>query len=106
MKTTMDSIKQMVDVNTIVGDAVETVEGTVIIPISRLPSALHQGGEYQMQEEATKAARVVGKCPLLGEPVPGFRSAGGFHGGGQEHIKLMPANSSGMIERIIEMSHR
>ena len=36
MKTTMESIKQMVDVNTIVGDAVETVDGTVVIPISRV----------------------------------------------------------------------
>lgn len=34
MKTTMENLKEMIDVNTIVGDAVETSEGTVIIPIS------------------------------------------------------------------------
>ena len=33
MKTTMESIKEMVDVNTIVGDAVESPDGSVIIPI-------------------------------------------------------------------------
>ena len=36
MKTAMESIKEMVDVNTIVGDAVQTVDGTVIIPVSRV----------------------------------------------------------------------
>ena len=33
MTTTMENIKEMIDVNTIVGDAVETSEGTVIIGI-------------------------------------------------------------------------
>ena len=36
MKTTMENIKEMIDVNTIVGDAVETADGSVIIPISRV----------------------------------------------------------------------
>ncbi|KAF4325225.1 hypothetical protein G195_001267 [Phytophthora kernoviae 00238/432] len=34
METAMENIKAMVDVNTIVGDAVETPDGTVILPIS------------------------------------------------------------------------
>lgn len=44
MKTTMESIKEMVDVNTIVGDAVETVDGTTIIPISRVSFGFASGG--------------------------------------------------------------
>ncbi len=32
METAMENIKSMVEVNTIVGDAVETPNGTVIIP--------------------------------------------------------------------------
>lgn len=36
MKTAMESIREMVDVNTIVGDAVHTPDGTVIIPISKV----------------------------------------------------------------------
>lgn len=47
MKTTMESIKEMVDVNTIVGDAVETTDGTVIIPISKVSFGFAAGGgEY------------------------------------------------------------
>jgi len=44
MKTAMESIKDMVDVNTIVGDAVETPDGTVIIPISRVSFGFAAGG--------------------------------------------------------------
>jgi sporulation protein YtfJ len=47
MKTAMESIKEMVDVNTIVGDAVQTVDGTVIIPVSRVSFGFAAGGgEY------------------------------------------------------------
>lgn len=36
MKTTMSSLKDMVDVNTIVGDPVQSPDGLVIIPISKV----------------------------------------------------------------------
>ena len=36
MYTAMQSLKEMIDVNTIVGDAVQTPDGTVIIPISKV----------------------------------------------------------------------
>lgn len=47
MKTAMQSIKEMVDVNTVVGDAVETNDGSVIIPISQVACGFAAGGgEY------------------------------------------------------------
>lgn len=42
--TAMNSIKEMVDVNTIVGEPVETTDGTVIIPISRVSFGFGAGG--------------------------------------------------------------
>nr|WP_245984502.1 GerW family sporulation protein [Biomaibacter acetigenes] len=44
IKTSMESIKEMVDVNTIVGDAVETPDGSVIIPVSRVTFGFAAGG--------------------------------------------------------------
>lgn len=44
MKTAMESIKEMVNVSTVVGDAVETPDGTVIIPISRVTCGFAAGG--------------------------------------------------------------
>jgi sporulation protein YtfJ len=44
MKTAMESIKAMVDVNTIVGDAVQASDGTLVIPISRVCFGFAAGG--------------------------------------------------------------
>ena len=44
MSTAMNSIKDMVDVNTIVGDAIECQSGTVIIPISKVSFGFASGG--------------------------------------------------------------
>ncbi|GGH24778.1 GerW family sporulation protein [Paenibacillus segetis] len=44
MQTAMENIKDMVDVNTIVGEAVETPDGSVILPISRVGFGFAAGG--------------------------------------------------------------
>lgn len=44
MKSTMENIKQMIDVNTIIGDAVESKDGSIIIPISKLSVGFASGG--------------------------------------------------------------
>lgn len=44
MKSTMENIKDMIDVNTIVGDAVEAKDGTLIIPISKVSFGFASGG--------------------------------------------------------------
>lgn len=44
MRTTMESIKDMIDVNTIVGDPIESLDGTTIIPISRVCVGFASGG--------------------------------------------------------------
>ncbi len=47
MKTAMESIKGMIDVNTVVGRPVETRDGGTIIPISRVSFGFAAGGgEY------------------------------------------------------------
>ncbi len=40
----MDKIKEMVDVNTVVGDPITTPEGTTVIPISRVNYGFAAGG--------------------------------------------------------------
>ncbi|TSB48058.1 GerW family sporulation protein [Alkalicoccobacillus porphyridii] len=44
MKTAMENLKEMVDVNTIVGDPVETPDGSVIMPISKVGFGFAAGG--------------------------------------------------------------
>jgi sporulation protein YtfJ len=48
MKTAMENIKEMVDVNTIIGEPVETADGNTIIPVSKVGFGFAAGGsEFQ-----------------------------------------------------------
>lgn len=44
MQTVMSSIKDMIDVDTIVGNPIETKDGTTIIPISKVGFGFASGG--------------------------------------------------------------
>ena len=44
MDTTLEKIKQMVDMNTIVGDPIITQDGTTIIPVSKIAYGFASGG--------------------------------------------------------------
>ncbi|WP_017726574.1 GerW family sporulation protein [Halalkalibacterium ligniniphilum] len=50
MKTAMENLKEMVDVNTIVGDPVETPDGSVIMPVSKVGFGFAAGGSEFMVE--------------------------------------------------------
>lgn len=48
MATSLSNIKEIVDVNTVIGDAVQTPDGAVIIPICKICFGIATGGaEYQ-----------------------------------------------------------
>lgn len=44
MQTSMEKIRELVDVNTIIGDPVTSPDGTVIIPISKVSFGFVSGG--------------------------------------------------------------
>lgn len=44
MTTAMENLKEMIDVNTIIGDPVETPDGSVIIPVSKVGFGFAAGG--------------------------------------------------------------
>ncbi len=44
MKVTMEKLRSMVDVNTIIGDQITTPDGTTIIPISKVSFGFATGG--------------------------------------------------------------
>ncbi len=44
MNTTMQKIKEMVDVNTIIGDPITSPDGTVVIPVSKISYGFASGG--------------------------------------------------------------
>ncbi len=44
MNTTLEKIKQMVDVNTVIGDPITSPDGTIIIPVSKITYGFASGG--------------------------------------------------------------
>ncbi len=44
MDTTLEKIKQMVDINTIIGEPIVTPDGTTIIPVSKIAYGFASGG--------------------------------------------------------------
>lgn len=44
MNTTMEKIKEMIDVNTIIGDPITSPDGTLIIPVSKVSYGFASGG--------------------------------------------------------------
>lgn len=59
MKTAMENLKEMVDVNTIIGDAVETPDGTVILPVSKVGFGYAAGGsEFSAKDDKSGTGSV------------------------------------------------
>ena len=44
MQTSMEKIRELVDVNTIIGDAITAPDGTIIIPVSKVSFGFVAGG--------------------------------------------------------------
>ncbi|MGE5415152.1 MAG: GerW family sporulation protein [Acidobacteriota bacterium] len=102
MKTAMESIKQMVDVNTVVGDAVETNDGTVIIPISQVSCGFAAGGgEYDMARQASSDS---------GLPFGGGSGGGvsvkpvGFLVVKATDVRLISVNGNQLAERMVDLA--
>lgn len=54
MDTTLEKIKQMVDVNTVIGTPITTADGTTVIPISKVVYGFASGGsEFQGKREGS-----------------------------------------------------
>lgn len=108
MKTTMESIKAMVDVNTVVGDPVETPDGTVIIPISRVACGFGAGGG-----EFGACDKGGGQNEQMGEKRPFFGGGSGAGvsvqpvgflvvGGGQ--VRLLPVDGNATVDRLLDLT--
>lgn len=101
MKTAMESLKSMVDVNTILGDPVETPDGTVVVPVSRVSFGFAAGGtEFEVENGQDE-----------GYPFGGGSGAGislqpvAFLVVGQGQIRLMTIDKNAAIyDRLLDLA--
>lgn len=97
MTTTLESIRDMIDVNTVVGEPIATADGSTVVPISRVSFGFVAGGG---EVRATQPD---------GKPFAGGAGAGvtvqplGFLVTGPDAVRLMPAQCYQPIDRVIEL---
>ena len=61
MTTAMESLKEMIDVNTIIGDPVETPDGSVILTVSKVGFGFAAGGsEFKLDGSQSQGQDKVG----------------------------------------------
>ena len=104
MQTTMESLRGMVDVNTVVGAPVMDQKGTTIIPISKVSFGfVAGGGEYAVEDGKQKPV------PTDIFPFAGGTGAGvsvqpvGFLVVTDKQVKMLPAQTTGAMERMVEL---
>ena len=106
MTTTMESIRDMVDVNTVIGEAITTQDGSTVIPVSRVSFGfIAGGGEYgESQARQVSAGSTDSDIPFAGGAGAGVTVTPlGFlvTSGGQ--VRLVPAQYCQSVDRLIEL---
>lgn len=104
MKTAMESIREMVDINTVVGDPVETPEGTIIIPISRVSTGFAAGGG---EFEASGGGKEEASLPFAGGSGAGVsvKPVGFLVSSGKE-VRLLSVEGTGVLDHLIDAAPR
>ena len=109
MSAAMTSIQDMVDVNTIIGDPIETNNHIVIIPISKVCFGFAAGGS-EFSEETIDEYNKKEKEEMVQYKLP----FGGGSGAGvsinpiaflvvqEKNVKLLPVNHSSAIDKLLD----
>lgn len=66
LNVSMDKIKAMVDVNTIVGDPVTTPDGTTVIPVSKVSFGFGAGGSEFATKQTEEKSKGSGNNTMFG----------------------------------------
>ena len=100
MRSTMENLKDMIDVNTVIGDTVETGNGTCIIPISKVTFGFASGGSDF--------------CTSFNSNEPSAYPFGGGSGAGvtvkavaflvvrEDAVRLLPVEQDTTYDRIVD----
>ena len=100
MRSTMENLRDMIDVNTVIGDTIETGDGNYIVPISKVSFGFASGGS----EFGTLSKR---------DDVDGYPFGGGSGAGISvkpvaflvirgDSVKLLPMDYDTTVDRIVD----
>jgi sporulation protein YtfJ len=105
MKTAMESIKGMVDVTTVVGEAVETKDGTVIVPVSAVSFGFAAGGAEYGRAEGKRTGDEAASLPFGGGSGAGVSVRPvGFLVVSRQSVRLLPVDERAVLERLVDLA--
>ncbi|MFW2488937.1 GerW family sporulation protein [Clostridium chromiireducens] len=100
MSSTMENLKDMIDVNKVIGEAIETKDGTYIVPVSKLSFGFVSGGsEYQYENSDISSSAF---------PFGGGSGAGvsvkpvSFLVVKSDGVRMLPINQDTTYDRIVD----
>ncbi|MGL4740684.1 MAG: GerW family sporulation protein [Sarcina sp.] len=101
MKSTMENLKNMIDVNTIVGEGIRSPDGSFILPISKVSFGFASGGsEFPKTKDSLTPD---GRYPFSGGSGSGVSVKPVaflvIHG---EDIRLLPVDANNPCDRLID----
>ncbi len=109
MNTAMDSIKDMIDVNTIIGEPIETSNNTLIIPISKVTFGFAAGGsEFNGEtiDEYTKKDKeeeIQYRLPFGGGSGAGVKICPvAFLIMQNNNVKLLPVDHTSAVDKLLD----
>ncbi|MBP2241408.1 sporulation protein YtfJ [Cytobacillus eiseniae] len=114
MTTAMENLKEMIDVNTIIGDPVETPDGSVILTVSKVGFGFAAGGsEFKLDGQSNSGSQGQGQ----GQGQSSGHPFGGGSGGGvsitpiaflivnSNEVKMVHLDeSTHLYERILDLA--
>ncbi len=98
METAMKSLREMVDVNTIVGDVIESSEGVAVVPVSRVAWGFIAGGG-----NVGNTGRDKDRLPFAGGSGAGISMQPvGFLVLAKDQVRLIPVCGATNVDKAIE----
>ena len=109
MDTAVVNIKEMINVDTIIGNPVDTPDGSVIIPVSKVSFGLAAGGgeycgavDFSEQHSSDKVIAPV-KYPFAGGSGAGVSiNPTAFIVSNAQGVKLMPISECSGVDKLID----
>lgn len=107
MRSTLENIKSMIDVNTVVGSPVVTPQGKTIIPISKVSFGFASGGgEYASGQNANASQQQdVQRLPFAGGAGAGVNiTPVGFLVVDRTNVCMIRTDGTTPLERVTELA--
>ena len=112
IESSMEHIKRMVDVNTVIGDAVTAADGTLLLPVSRVSIGFavgggeygEAGGKHKCHRQSDPASEADVRYPFTGATTVGMSLKPlAFLSVEQGNVRVIPAAPESAVDKLADL---